>query len=420
MQIQNLKKFFKKRYIFAVIFLIIIVFVSIKNRNSNKDFLVENVKRQDLIQSVLATGQVVSDTDLDLSFNSSGIVKSINVKVGDKVQKGKVLASLDQGSLLASLTQAQGSLLAAQAKYQKTLEGSTLPEIALAKILLENAKRDYENIKSEQDAIVEKALNDFWRSGLNENLVGVKDEYTVLKKARDTAVASAKALVDQRQAELDIKIASATDSDISLAKADILSAEGQVKLAESNLGNSMIIAPTSGTVTKVDIKLGELAEANKKSITIEDVENLYIEAKINEANISFIKLNDPVSIVYDALGPEKVFYGSVFSIDPSSTTEDGVVNYKVKISLDPENINQIRPGMNADITIITLEKKDVLVVPVLSTINRDGQYFIKKLRDQKKKSYEEIPVKVGDKGDGNLIEILEGINEGDRVVVNTK
>lgn len=422
--IQKLKTYSLRRKIFLGIVFVLIIFGLGKNflgKNDNKSFEVGVVKKDTLIQSVIASGQVVSEIDLDLSFNSSGVVKKINTKVGNKVYKGQILASLDQGSLLASLTQAQGALASAQAKYDKTIEGSSDKEVVLAQTLLDNAKIDYDNIKSEQDLLVDSAEDEYFDtiSTNGANLLKAKNDLNYIKKVRESALISATSIINQRQAELDIKIASATDADIALAKADILSAQGQVQLANANLENSIIRAPASGTITKVDIKLGELAEAYKKSIVLEDIGNLYVEAKINEANISNIKIGNPVIITYDSLGGDKDFQGEVVFVDPSATTEEGIVNYKIKISLKEKN-NLIKPGMNADINITTFKKENSLVVPFLAIKKESGLSYIKVVNDLKNNTYDTVPVEVGTIGDGNLVEIISGVNEGDSIIVSGK
>lgn len=419
MNLQNIKKFiFKNKYIFLGVIIILVLFF-ISHKNKNGDLLIDTVKRGDLTQTVLATGKVVSETDLNLSFNSSGVVKKINVKVGDKVKKGQILATLDQGALLANLTQARGSLLQAQAKYEDTISGSSEEEIALAKVLLENAKKEYEKTKIEQDLKVEKELNDLTRLTVNLDYLGIKDPYLIAKSERDTALINAQSLIDQRKAELDVKLAGAKDPDINLAQGEVLRAQGELELAQANLENSIIRAPSNGTITKVDVKIGELIEMGKEAIVIEDIENLYIEAKINEANINSVKVDNPVSIVYDSIGSENIFDGFVVSVDPSSTVEDGVVNYKIKIAIDQNSLN-IKPGMNADISINTFKKENVLMVQSLAVLNNNGEFFVKVVTDEKRKKYKEIPVKIGIKGDGNIVEILEGINEGDKVFINKK
>ena len=91
---------------------------------------------------------MTSATDLNLSFTTSGVIKNIRVSVGQKVRKGDILANLEQGTELGTLTSARGALLAAQARYQKILDGASSEEIALAEVALKNAETDLENVKN--------------------------------------------------------------------------------------------------------------------------------------------------------------------------------------------------------------------------------------------------------------------------------
>ncbi len=423
--VQKIKSLSKRRKIFFSLILVFVVFAVFKNfilPNGDDSLLFEKIESKVFVQSVVASGQVVSDTDLNLSFNSGGIVKSINVKVGDKVYKGKVLASLNQGPLSASLTQARGSLLAAQAKYEKIIEGSTDKEVALAKVLLDNAKNDYIKIQKVQEELVKKAYDDlsyFQKTGYSIDEISKINAYNQALANQSQALSQSQSLINQRQAEFDLKIDTASDADISLARADILSAQGQVELANANLENSIIRSPAQGTITSVDIKIGELAEAYKKAIVLEDLQNLYIEAKINEANISILKIGDPVDVTYDALGKDKVFVGEVFSIDPSATADDGIINYKIKVLLKEKN-NIIKPGMNADITITTFKKENAIAVPFSAISNKDGMSYVKVVKDENQKDYEEVSVETGVVGDGNLIEIISGLNGGEMIMISNK
>ncbi len=152
---------------------------------------------------------------------------------------------------------------------------------------------------------------------------------------------------------------------------------------------------------------------------MEDLQNLYIEAKINEANISILKIGDPVDVTYDALGKDKVFVGEVFSIDPSATADDGIINYKIKVLLKEKN-NIIKPGMNADITITTFKKENAIAVPFSAISNKDGMSYVKVVKDENQKDYEEVSVETGVVGDGNLIEIISGLNGGEMIMISNK
>ena len=139
----KIKSWSLQRKILSVILIIIIIFISIKilgPKDNSTNIVSGTVQRVNLTQTVVATGQVTSKTDLNLSFNSTGPVSVMNVSVGDKVWKGQVLATLNQGKELAALTKAQGAVAAARAKYDKVLNAYSNEEITLAKVLLAKSK----------------------------------------------------------------------------------------------------------------------------------------------------------------------------------------------------------------------------------------------------------------------------------------
>jgi HlyD family secretion protein len=453
------------------------------------------------MQSVRATGQVISNTDLDLSFGKSGTVKSVKTSVGDKVILGQILANLDQGEAIARLTQARGALLSAEARYAKVIDGSSNEEVALAETSLRNAKTDLENIKNSQALLVSNAHRNLLSStpeafstsssqtapsitgsyGLeNEGEIKISlyqtgdgyrfsatglvngsgyystsspqpignsglfirfsstssssgdwtipipnkqasdylannNAYQSALKTQASAVATAESLVSQ-EAELALKKASARPADVDFANADIISARGTLQSAQSAYEDTVIRAPAPGTVTKVDLKYGEQASVGKAAITIEDVENLYVEALINESNIAYLELGQKVNITFDAFGGERKFSGIIAHIDPSAQTNDGVVNYKIKVTIN-EVDETIRPGMNANITVIAGQKKNVLAVPNIAVTKKDGKSYVNVVTDESKKKYEARAVVTGFLGDNNLIEIKSGLAENDKVAL---
>jgi HlyD family secretion protein len=422
--ITKIKSWSLRRKIFFGVLVLIVIFIGYKKfgpTDNSATIVAEKVTRVNLAKTVLATGQVTSKTDLSLSFTNTGIVKSIRVSVGDKVYQGQILATLDQGTELAGLTKARATVAQAQAKYNKILEGSTDTELALAKVLLENAKNDYEKGKLQQDILVNEAENEYLSSlsSPDVNYITAKNNRDYAIKTRDTTLGGLQSLINQRQAELDVKMAKARSSDIELAQADILSAQGELQSANAKYENILLRAPSNGTITSIDVKIGEQATAQKEVMILQDISNLYLEANINEANIAIVQLGQPVKITYDSLGPDQFFQGEVMSIDPSSNSTDGIVNYKIKVALKDKN-NIIRPGMNANMVITTLTKDNVLVAPLLAVKTVDGVSTVGLITNEKRKLYKDVPVTIGAIGDGNLVEIQTGLNEGDSVVVINK
>ncbi len=246
----------------------------------------------------------------------------------------------------------------------------------------------------------------------NENV------YQSALNTKEAAISSAQSLVNQREAELNLKLAAARDADIDLAKADVLSAQGGLEQAQNTYSDNIIKAPANGTITKLDTKYGELATSNSPVITLEDIDNLYVEALINESNISEIALNQSVSVVFDAL-PGQQFTGTVYHIDPSSLTSDGVVNYKIKVLLNDKNPN-IRSGMNAEIAITIKSKENVLSIPEASIKNVDGKKFVDVATGKDKSDLTQTEIVTGESGDGNMIEVVSGLTEDASIAIVEK
>jgi HlyD family secretion protein len=230
-----------------------------------------------------------------------------------------------------------------------------------------------------------------------------------------STVISVEAVIKAREADLNLKRAAARPAEISAAEADILSARGKLESAQVAYDNTILRAPADGTITTIDVKLGELVTVQKPVITLEDVSNVYIEANINESDITRVALGQKVSVTFDAFGPEQIFTATVSSIDPSSTTVSGVVNYKIKATLDDPTL--VKPGMTANMTITTGEKTDVIFIPKAAVHSLDGLEFVYVVTDLKRKKYEKRGVTTGFVGNGNRVEVVSGLSVGESVVI---
>jgi HlyD family secretion protein len=484
----------KKVWIPLAIVLVIAGYFIFRPTNNAANTVTDVAKYIDLKQTVLATGQVTSKTDLNLSFNSSGIVRRLYVAVGDRVRAGQTLATLDQGQALATLTQARGALASANARLAKTLAGFSTEEITLAQVSLDQTKltqatlvsNAYHNLlNSTPEAVPDGSNSDYAAPTISGSYQGSKEGSIAInvyntggsasfsasglatgsgivsattpqpigasglyikfpttnsvittwsialpnKKAADyltnynayqSALSQSQLAISQKEAELAIKQSSARSPDIDLAKADIITAEGQVQSAQAKYSDTLISAPADGTITRVDIKLGELAQASKEVMVLQDISNIYLESNINEANISSLSIGLPVDITYDAFGQDQVFKGKISQIDPSSTLISGVVNYKVTASAD--ETKGLRPGMTANMTINVRELPHVIVVPsrAILTDEGTGKKTIRVVTNTKTKAFKEVEVTTGLEGDGGLVEVTSGITEGDEVVVLIK
>ncbi len=508
-KIHTFMKKHKKLILWGVPILLLLVFLILKPKGVDSKLIsVVPVEAKTLTSTIKASGSVTSVIDIELSFKESDTVSAVSASVGQKVSKGQILATLSNQSELGVVNQARGTLQAAQAGLARTLEGATSEEAKVAEVLLENAKKDYEVIKQNQDTAVSNAHRILYSTGLiaefdegndtgavlkisgtyegNEEgeyrlkvepennsyyysvngLGKVKGEifstipisigrglfvefpsdfsvssdttwkihvpntdsasyttnlnsYQLAQSTRASTLASAESTIKQREAELALKKAEARPSDVQAKQAEVLRAQGVLQSALGAYENTVIRAPADGTVTKVAVKIGELAKSLEPVIVIQDVSGLYVEANINESNITTVQTGQPVVFTIDAFGSERTFKGSVVQVDLAPTIKDGIVNYTIKASIDEED-PLIKSGMNANLIVTTGTKENVLVVPGASLEKRDGKTFTKKITNEKKKKYTEVEVTTGSTGDGNMIEILSGLVVGDKVAIIEK
>lgn len=459
-----------RRKIFYGAIVLVAFFVVIGKDTSDTGAVVETVKRQTLVRSVSASGTVVSSTDLALGFEQSKMISSIRVSVGDKVKKGDILATLSNGNERAALASAKGSLLAAQARYKKVLEGSSSQEIRLAQVQLDNARRTMlskDLVAKPEDSsftvaptisgtytgtegvyrleLNKLAQNMLEYSGIERGSVRVDDAnlfklgtkglyvqfaagaldqipsgtvWTVMiPNIEGTSYIANKSLVDEKEAQLAVTQASAQQPDIDAALADVVTAQAGVDTATATLEKTILRAPADGTITAVDVKVGEIAQVGTSAIALQDVSNLYLEANVNESSIKSIAVGQPVSVTFDAF-PGDTYSAAVSSIDPAATIKDNVVNYKIKALLS--ETDAIRPGMTANMVVTTAEIQNALVLPARSiTITPEGT-SVRFVTDERRQKTVPRAITTGLKGDGDLVEITSGLQEGDKVLWSTK
>ncbi len=458
----------KKRIIWSVIIIVVLAIVGfmIFKPKSTSNILTEKVGKHDLEQTVLATGQVTSNVDLDLNFQGNGPITRINVKVGDKVRAGSVLATLDQKDAAASIAQARAQVLSAQANLDKVINGASDPDVQIAQVTYDNAlsamlnstpeaipsnnatsatvtiSGTYTGIDQGQydiklyassggityvvtglgnvSSLIKRGLDLPIGQGLyinfgEDNYISTSTTYSVpIPNVRAADYLTNYNAFKSAESNLAQKQAAARPEDVSGAKATLASAQANLQIAENAYEDTIIRAPVGGTITDVNIKIGEKAGISTPAIVLQDVSSLYLEANVSEANVAVIHQGQEVTVTYDALGPDKIYKATVENVDPSSTVVSGVVNYKVTSSIEP--VSEIKPGMTANLTILTGSKQQVLAIPQRAVLNHDGKKFVRVVTDTKKKTYTEQEITVGMQADGGLVEILSGLSEGVEIV----
>lgn len=198
-------------------------------------------------------------------------------------------------------------------------------------------------------------------------------------------------------------------------EASVEQAEAGVLSAEAELAKTIIHSPITGIVISVDVELGEIVSVNKNIISIISYGDYEVESFVPEADIAKIKIGDIAKTTLDAYGDSILFDTKVVKIDPAATVIDGVPTYKVTLAF-VEKDERVKSGMTANLDILTAEKSDVLTVPSRAVYTVDGNKNVTILNSDN--TTKEITVVVGLRGSEGMIEIISGLNEGDKVVTS--
>lgn len=359
---------------------------------SSIQYLTMTVSQGSITDSIEATGTLEPVKKSEMGFKNDGTIIALNVQPGDKVVAGQVLAQQDSTTLTSALQQAQSSLVQDQISLQSA------------------------------------ALN---------------HETNLKTLARQKTLFEAGAI---SQSDLDDAQNAADKSELELATARAKLVNDQAKLAEaqSDLDGATLTAPFDGIIGAVNGQVGQINGINSSSSTLLTVmsEDLQLSALVNEADIGRIKIGQDVEFTSSAYS-DKTFKGKVLRITPEAETVSNVQYYPVLISvIDPER--QLKSGMSVSADIIVAQKSDVLTVPMMAVSY--GQNYIKtnlagasNASGQNSASTSSAGISSGKQGvvvvkqndqllvrnvvlglsDGTNYEVIEGLNEGDSVVVGT-
>jgi HlyD family secretion protein len=207
-----------------------------------------------------------------------------------------------------------------------------------------------------------------------------------------------------------------TPNELSAQTAVVKAAEADVLNAQSQLNKTIVRAPFDGIVTKMDAKIGEIVSSNTSNISMISNGLYLIKSNVPEVYISSLKVGNTASTTLDAFGPNKFFSLKVIAIDPAQTVVGGVSNYKTTLQFLSED-KMVRPGMTANVVIVTSEIPNAFVLPQGSIFTKDGKKFIQIKRGNKIVDQE---VELGTASSVGEVQIVSGLSDGDEVVLNPK
>lgn len=425
----------------AVAFLGGVVYFSLL-RKPKVEYITSEVKRGDLKETVSVSGTLKANDTISLNFETTGRVESVSVKVGQKVGKGDVIGYLNEANLRLAVDQAKANLDKARAdaganydairsaevevdnaeKYLEDTKHLNDRNITAAKQKVFDAKNYYEDAQSYYDKVKEEngADSSITKSAkltldtAKANWEQAKNALDVANQTADLAETSAKNKLNTAEASLD----AAKSNYVRAGKdANVAAYEAAYETALVNLEKTALRAPANGIIKEVNFKVGEVIGAATKDAFAKMISyDFILEVKVPESDITKIKVGQKGDVTFDAFSPDEKFQATVVSIDPSATVVQDVVDYIVKFSIDKDD-SRFKDGMSVDLDIAVAEKNNVLIIPERAIKETNGKKQVQILEDGKPVDRE---VKTGMKGDGGMVEIVNGLNEREIVITSTK
>ena len=296
-----MKKFSKLWLVVAVVIIIAIVAWALSGGKKEEQITFDTaaVAPANIMNSITATGTIEPVTSVTVGTQVSGIVSKLYVDYNSVVKKGQVIAELDKTNLMSQLNSAKTQLATAQSQLNYQTTNFNRYKTLYQKGLV--AADDFDNAKL---------------------------SYTQ-------------------------------------AKEQVASAKEEVQRAQTNLGYATITSPIDGIVLSKSVEEGQTVAASFSTpelFTIaQDLTNMQVVANVDEADIGDVKEGERVSFTVDAY-PDDTFEGTVKQVRQEATTTNNVVTYEVVISAPNADL-KLKPGLTANVTIYTAERKGVLSVP---------------------------------------------------------
>lgn len=310
-----------KKVIFGVV---VVVATSIYFFMDNKPkdiYVTANLSNGSIIEKVTASGIIDPISTINVGTQVSGAIKEIYVDFNSKVEEGQLLAIIDP------------ALFDAKVKQQRANLNSSKAQVNVYESQLEYNRKNLERIKQ---------LN-------NQKFSSDKD-------------------LDLAQREYDVSVAQ-----LELQKANVEQLEASLNLAETEFNYTKIISPVKGIIVSKDVEVGQTVAASFQTPTLfqvaEDLSKMQINASVVETDVAKVDEGQKVEFTVDGF-QDQVFEGNVIQVRNNPTTTQNVVSYEVMIEISNNDLN-FKPGMTANVDIITAEKQNILIAP-----NKALRFFI--------------------------------------------
>lgn len=428
-------------------------------KQSTEDLVTQTIERQTLPITITANGAVEAERSINLSPKSSGVIKSLLVKEGDRVRQGQILAMMDDSNLLGQLTQTRGQLMQQEANLQRLRSGSRPEDIGKAEAQLAEAEANLLQLQTgnrsqeinQANAQLEQAKatlrlkeSDLQRHEQLYNQ-GAISRQTFDQKATDRDVAKtqvnaaeqtlslqqagarpeqitqAEARVRQQQESLAALRAGSRAEDILQAEAQVASARGSLQTIEAQMQDLRVVAPFDGVVLKVGTNVGSFVSpsaiggsgSSSTSILTLAGDRNQVVTNVSESQIRNVKSGQTVTVKADAF-PGESFNGKVTSISPQANVSQNVTSFEVKIDMSSSN-QKLRVGMNVEANFEVGKLENALFVPNAAVVRKAEEQGVYILGGDRRPIFQKIETGTTTQG---RTEVKSGLQGNEQVLVS--
>jgi multidrug resistance efflux pump len=358
---------------------------------------VETVRAQtrDIVEFVVASGRLRAQTLSDLGTDVSGVVDTVAVRSGDRVEEGEVLVTLRPVDVQSRIDRERAALQTQREELDRLRAGPTRAELSSARAdvsraeaALGQAKSDFQRAKALLDSGVETPAN---------------------VDAARTRYEQAKADLERAESQLELLEQGATREELRVARARVRQAEVALNATKSDLEKYTIVAPFAGLVTNVNANPGESVSLGGPLVTLAKMSDVEIYVEVDEDYLDRLRPGQPAR-VYFRSHPGRQFTAKLRQVGPEVDTERGIVG----LHLVPDDLpSDAFPGLTADVNVEIAEHVDATAVPVTAIVQQRGaEPYVLAVRDSTAEKQEVEVV-----GEGDTWAAVDGIDHGTPVVL---
>jgi HlyD family secretion protein len=348
--------------------------------------------RGDLVQTVVASGRVMTPQRVSIGAVITERVARIPVEEGQSVRRGEVLIELDDTDERAALAQAQASVAQAEAKLRQ------LREVALPSAEQGLAQAQANSLQARQAYDRTKTLQE-------RGFIG-QSQLDDARRNLDVAESQLRA------ARLQVQTNGPAGSDFALARTALDQAHANLRSAQAKLEQTVLHAPVDGVLIARSVEAGNVVQAGKELMLLAPGGETQVVVEIDERNLAQLALGQKALGSADAF-PGQRFAAELVYINPGIDALRGSVEVKLKVANPPAFLRQ---DMTASVDIEVAHRADTVIVPTETVRDATGREpWVLAIRGWRAVRQ---PVKLGLRGD-NRIEVLEGVEPGDELIPAT-